>query len=81
VWIVGEDDNTTLIERWNGSNWAVVSSPNESCGGELTSALALWPTGIWATGNAGNDFQLNLGRALERIEVGVVHHPQPRLES
>lgn len=41
----------TLIERWDGERWSVVSSPNVgSTANELESVSALGPDDIWAAG-------------------------------
>jgi hypothetical protein len=62
VWAVGyaEDfaslKSTTLIERWNGSAWTVVRSPNpggSNLPNELFALDAASPTDVWAVGGAG----------------------------
>jgi hypothetical protein len=41
----------TLIERWNGSTWSIVPSPNPSTGeNRLDDVVALSPTDAWAVG-------------------------------
>ena len=47
----------TLIERWNGSSWAVVSSPNSSStqSNLLFDVACTSPSDCWAVGNAGTE--------------------------
>jgi hypothetical protein len=56
VWAVGDSNNGTLTEQWNGTNWAVVPSPSPS--GELQSTLAdaavVSASDIWAVGQSEN---------------------------
>jgi hypothetical protein len=62
-WAVGFSTNTstdqdqTLIERWNGTSWSIVPSPDPAGGStgsdELWAIAAVSPTDIWA---AGDDF-------------------------
>ncbi len=40
----------TLIEHWNGTSWAVVTSPSFANGAQLTAVAALSATDIWAVG-------------------------------
>ncbi len=40
----------TLIEHWNGTAWAVVTSPSFANGAQLTAVAALSATDIWAVG-------------------------------
>jgi hypothetical protein len=42
----------TLVERWDGSKWSIVSTPNGSAGGQSFSAVsASSPNDIWAVGS------------------------------
>jgi hypothetical protein len=55
AWAVGhtsEPDGTprTLIERWDGSSWVVVPSPNTGERSRLTAVAAVSPTDVWAVG-------------------------------
>jgi hypothetical protein len=57
-WAVGFDATTgsraqTLIERWDGSSWTVVSSPNGSVtqGNELLGVTCLSASDCWAVGS------------------------------
>jgi hypothetical protein len=57
VWAVGEyvdaasGNSQTLIERFNGAHWSIVTSPNvSSADNYLTSVAATSPTNVWAVG-------------------------------
>jgi len=58
VWAVGYSSSghqKTLIERWNGTNWRLVSSPNAggtSRNNTLTDVDALSTTNAWAVGSS-----------------------------
>ena len=58
VWAVGYSGSSgrysTLIERWNGTQWRVVTSPNADTNGDnvLTSVDALSGTNAWAVGSS-----------------------------
>jgi len=62
VWAVGYHlDNSgrgqTLVERWDGTSWSVVSSPNLTYGGLMYGVAARSGTNVWAVGkyfNASN---------------------------
>ena len=42
----------TLIERWNGTNWSIMSSPNEGAGdNQLNGVTCLSPTSCLAVGS------------------------------
>ena len=56
VWAVGSHTSNSgpqqsLIERWNGSTWTVVSSPNAGAFSSLESVNALSAKDIWAVGS------------------------------
>ncbi len=53
VWAVGAYDVKTLVERWDGSRWQVVASPNAgtNTSNMLTSVDALSRTSAWAVGS------------------------------
>jgi hypothetical protein len=62
IWAVGyaEDfaslKSTTLIERWNGSTWSIVPSPNPAGSNRPNELFALAASGsnvVWAVGEAG----------------------------
>ena len=61
VWAVGYSGvsgrYSTLIERWNGTQWRVVTSPNADTTGDnvLTSVDALSGTNAWAVGFSRTD--------------------------
>jgi len=44
----------TLIERWNGTGWTRVSSPNPAGGSALIGVAATSATNAWAVGCTGN---------------------------
>jgi hypothetical protein len=56
IWAVGSSSppgmpDQTLVERWNGTSWAIVSSPNPGNAGNILQAVAaISPTDIWAVG-------------------------------
>src|SRR5205823_3354087 len=52
AWAVGwENNDFTLVERWNGVSWSVVPSPNPgSHNNYLTAVDASSPTNAWAVG-------------------------------
>ncbi len=55
VWAVGysfdaTNGKHTLIEHWNGTAWAIVSSPNNGTGSSLISVSGLTANDIWAVG-------------------------------
>ena len=61
AWAVGSSRTATsrksLIQRWNGTSWTIVSSPNPgTLGNSLLGAAAVAPNDIWAVGwkNSGN---------------------------
>src|SRR5579872_3198239 len=60
VWAVGSYGNGNggfpLVERWNGSTWKVVASPNVS--GGLAGIAALAANNIWAVGSYANSTTL-----------------------
>jgi hypothetical protein len=53
VWAVGSVGiGPPMVQRWNGSSWQAVSSPNPPGGrGSLNAVSALSSTDIWAVGN------------------------------
>jgi hypothetical protein len=57
AWAVGEyiddeDASRTLVERWNGSAWTVVPSPNQGVENNvLSDVAAVGPSDVWAVGN------------------------------
>ena len=51
VWAVGTSkSDTTLVERWDGSSWAVVPSPNLGEENQLTGVTAVATDVAWAVG-------------------------------
>jgi Bacterial Ig-like domain/FG-GAP-like repeat len=64
AWAVGSSRAATsrksLIQRWNGSSWTIVSSPNPgTLSNSLLGVAAAGPNDIWAVGwkNSGNGLQ------------------------
>jgi hypothetical protein len=58
VWTVGQWETAgsyatrTLIERWNGTQWSIVSSPNVGSGGNALSSIATGlGSDLWAVGS------------------------------
>lgn len=58
AWAVGYSWNNTtgtsqtLIERWNGTKWRIVASPNPNrSGNRLNAVLALSASNVWAVGS------------------------------
>ena len=59
TWAVGSlssqgSANRTLIERFNGSAWSVVSSPNQGSGNNSLNGVSMIPGAGWAVGYAQN---------------------------
>src|SRR5438067_9324306 len=61
VWAVGYSENTfggpsqTLIERWNGTSWRVVSSPSPGSNlNQLDGVAAVSTRNIWTVGFSSN---------------------------
>ena len=91
AWAVGRADTGTLpvnrpvIERWNGTRWAISSSPLPSGGGELRDVDATSAT--QACGGGVHEQQQRLqhvGRAVERQRVADRRRPRasaPRTSS
>jgi hypothetical protein len=57
VWAVGSSESygtyetSTLVERWNGSSWQIVSSPNMGThGSELAGVAAVSANDLWSVG-------------------------------
>ena len=64
AWAVGSSRTSTsrknLIQRWNGTSWMIVSSPNPgTIGNSLLGVTAAAPNDIWAVGwkNSGDGLQ------------------------
>jgi hypothetical protein len=82
VWAVGDTNQQTLIEHWNGHKWSVVSSPNVS--GTITDTLqaaaAVSSIDVWAVGQFTDP---NTGTTTTVIEQwngttwSVVTNPNP----
>jgi hypothetical protein len=50
VWAVGDTDQQTLAEHWNGTAWSVVASPNASSNDALLGVAAVSTNDVWAVG-------------------------------
>lgn len=73
VWSVGHSYSgslaayRTLVERWNGTSWSVVPSPNAtSAYNELYDVAALSPTSAWAVGYANSTTPGTSSALIER---------------
>jgi hypothetical protein len=82
VWAVGHRDTGTLVERWNGSSWSIVSSPAPS--GSTNAALAgvktFSTTDAWAVGNWTTSTQPFIRSLIQRwngSSWSVVPSPSP----
>jgi len=58
-WAVGSNSsqgtaNRTLIERFNGSSWSLVTAPNEGSGNNSLNGVSMIPGAGWAVGYAQN---------------------------
>jgi hypothetical protein len=66
LWVVGSWEGNgrvanTLVQRWNGSSWRVVDSPQPGTWARLTDVVAVSPTRAWAVG------VVNTGAVLETL--------------
>lgn len=54
LYVKGSGVERTLTERWNGSGWSIVASPNQPGGTDwLSSVIAVPGTGtLWAVGDS-----------------------------
>jgi hypothetical protein len=64
VWAVGHTGKSSLIARWNGSNWTRVPSPNLGSDSELfavagQSAGNAWAVGIFSDGGPDQTFAVH----------------------
>src|SRR5258708_36121734 len=58
-WAVGSNSsatvaNRTLVERFNGSAWSLVTSPNQGSGNNSLNSVSMIPGAGWAVGYAQN---------------------------
>ena len=75
----------TLIERWNGSSWTIVTSPNASATGanRLNGVTCVSASDCWSVGyyNAGSSNELSLLRTLiehwDGTSWAIVSSPNP----
>ena len=86
-WAVGYSDigngYSTLIERWNGSVWAIVSSPNNSGDNILYGVTCTSTLDCWAVGTYFNDdlFQRTLIEHWNGAVWNIVSSPNRGLSS
>jgi hypothetical protein len=50
VWAVGDTNQQTLTEHWNGTAWSVVPSPNVAGNNSLLGVAAVSTNNVWAVG-------------------------------
>src|SRR6266571_3803787 len=75
VFDTGTRENRTLVERYNGSGWSRVPSPNQSAGNSGLDSISMIPGGGWAVGYArqvGGSYQ---PRAVGYYDDGSVKRP------
>jgi hypothetical protein len=72
----GDSVASTLIERYNGTSWNIVSSPNPTGGGVLTAVTATSANNIWAVGHMGIGRGGNLIEHLDGTSWSIVASPQ-----
>jgi hypothetical protein len=87
IWAVGSFQNTvdpiqTLIERWNGSSWSVVPSPDPgvSAANYLSGIDAVSANDIWAVGAFQNTGTVGLNTLIEHwngSNWSVIPSPNP----
>jgi hypothetical protein len=86
-WAVGYSDigngYNTLIERWNGSGWAIVSSPNNSGNNILYGVTCSSASDCWAVGTYYNDdlFQRTLVEHWNGAVWNIVSSPNRGLST
>ena len=76
TWAVGDlssqgSANRTLTERYNGSAWSVVASPNQGSGNNALNGVSMISGAGWAVGYTQTGAVPAAGVALERNEVVV----------
>jgi len=84
VWAVGRDfgsdsDREALVERWNGTHWSIVASPNIN-GAQLEGIVALSGRNIWMVGayhDTTNDHDETLVLHKTRTKFTRVNSPNP----
>lgn len=78
VWAVGHFRNAsrinqTLIERWNGTEWSIVPSPNVgSTNNDLFAAVAVGPNDVWAVGQYRSGVYKTLTQRWDGTGWGVI---------
>jgi len=81
--VVGADGYSTLIEQWNGSGWAIVSSPNNSGNNILYGVTCNSTSDCWAVGTYFDDdlFQRTLIEHWNGNAWNIVSSPNRGLSS
>ena len=85
IWAVGSDLNAsgqvqTLIEQWNGTQWSVVSSPNNNIYDHLYAVAAVSANNVWAVGYYGTPTSQETQALIEHwdgTQWSVVPGPNP----
>jgi len=89
IWAVGDyldsssSSRQTLIERWNGTAWSVVSSPNSASGDNYLRGIAVAsPNDIWAVGTYGDlsmpdPYSLTLVEHWDGSSWSIIPSPSP----
>jgi len=89
AWAVGDrfapssGQYRTLIERWNGTKWSIVTSPNVSGGGShfLNDAAAVSATDVWAVGSHGSQSSSTLIEHWNGTSWQIVPSPNSGTDS
>lgn len=84
IWAVGyslqANASQTLIERWNGTRWSIVNSPNRSAQNILNGVAATSTGDMWAIGFTSNGQNNNQQTLIEHWDGSlwsVVSSPNP----
>ncbi len=87
VWAVGDsydspDATATLTERWDGTQWSVVASPDVDIQDSLESVSAVDATDVWAVGDyfedtSGGSLTFTLTEHWDGAQWSVVASPSP----
>ncbi len=74
----GGNEQLTLIEQWNGSEWNVVPSPNPSTTAFLYGVAAVSASDVWAVGqNYGSTLPSTLIEHWDGTKWSIVPSPNP----
>jgi hypothetical protein len=90
IWAVGSFGSpggiiaySTLAEHWDGTNWSIVPSPNESFSSFLTGVTAVSARDVWAVGFRQNIDGSVVGTLVEHwdgVRWSVIPSPSPRIQ-